>query len=65
MHMPREVHRIVQYPQHVDCSVTLAAHPEQNDVPPTTPDMQRAHTRTDRVALPHPGNGWPALQTGQ
>src|ERR1019366_3930991 len=39
--------------------------PKQNDMPSTTPNMQRAQTRADLVAWSRPGNGRPALQTGQ
>ncbi len=64
-HMSREVHRIVQYPQDVDSAITLAVDPKQNDVPTAAPDMQCAHIRTDLIALPHPGDGRSALETGQ
>jgi hypothetical protein len=63
--MPREIHRIVQYPQHVNCPIWLAADPEQNDVPSAPPHMQCAQTRADLIALSRPVDGRPALQASQ
>ena len=61
--MPRQVHRVVQNPQYVDGPILFAADPEQNDVPATAPDMQRAHALPNLVAASRTSYGRPTLQT--
>jgi hypothetical protein len=62
LYMPREVHRIVQYSQYVYCPSLLAGNSKQDNMPTTTPYVQCIYTPTDVIALPHPGDGRPALQ---
>lgn len=63
--MSREVHRIVRNPQYVDRCCQLAANPEQDYMPSTRPDMQRAQPGTDLIALSHLGYNRSALQPGE
>ena len=63
--MPREIHRVVQYPQQVDRPFRFTANSEQNDVPAAPPDMQRVRARAYLIASPSACRGRTSLQTRQ
>lgn len=65
IYVPCEVHRIVQDPQYINRTTSLAANAKQNDMPPPPTNVQRAQARCDLVAMARTGDVWPPFQPSQ